>query len=86
MVMLIPSVLFLGPKIICATVINGLGKQKTLMISSIIDGITGLALTYILVGKFGIYGFILANCLQDITAFAVHFVLCKRFIKGMKSN
>lgn len=36
--MLIPSVIFLGLSQVSKTVLNGLGKQKTLMITSIIDG------------------------------------------------
>lgn len=82
MVLLIPSVIFLGLKQICATTLNGLGRQKELTFASVLDGVCGLALTFILAQKFGIYGFIAANCLQDIAAFAVHFILCKKHIKG----
>ncbi len=81
MVMLIPSVIFLGLSQVSRTVLNGLGKQKTLMVTSTVDGFFGLSLTYIFVWRFGIYGFILANCLQDLLAFVMNVSLCVYHIK-----
>ena len=81
MVMLIPSVIFLGLSQVSRTVLNGLGKQKTLMVTSTVDGALGLLLTYILVWRFGIYGFILANCIQDLLAFIMNFSICIYQIK-----
>lgn len=81
MVMLIPSVVFLGLSQVSRTVLNGLGKQKTLMITSTVDGALGLLLTYIFVWRFGIYGFILANCIQDFLAFFMNFSICLYQIK-----
>jgi len=81
MVMLIPSIIFLGLSQIARTLLNGLGKQKTLMATSIVDGCFGLGLTYILVWRFGIYGFILGNCIQDFLAFIINFSLCIKEIK-----
>ena len=81
MVMLIPSIIFLGLSQVARTILNGLGKQKTLMITSIIDGAFGLSLTFFLVRKFGIYGFILGNCTQDFLAFIINFSLCFKEIK-----
>lgn len=69
MVMLIPSVLFSGLNQVSSTMLNGLGRQKRLMINNIIDGCLGLLLTYLLVWRFGIYGFVVGNCIQDILAF-----------------
>lgn len=81
MVMLIPSIIFLGLSQVARTILNGLGKQKTLMVTSIIDGCFGFLLTYFLVRKFGIYGFILGNCVQDFLAFIINFILCFKEIK-----
>ncbi len=81
MVMLIPSVIFLGLSQVSRTTLNGLGKQKTLMVTSVIDGSLGLLLTYILVWRFGIYGFVLGNCIQDLLAFIINFSLCLHYIK-----
>lgn len=81
MVMLIPSIIFLGLSQVARTVLNGLGKQKTLMITSIIDGSIGFILTVVLASKFGIYGFILGNCIQDLLAFITNFILCFIAIK-----
>jgi len=81
MVMLIPSVIFLGLSQVSRTVLNGLGKQKTLMITSVVDGAFGLVLTYILVWKFGIYGFVAGNCIQDFIAFVINFLICTHQIK-----
>jgi len=52
----------------------------------VLDGFTGLLLTFVLARKAGIYGFIGANCLQDIAAFAVHFILCAKYIKKGESK
>ncbi len=81
MVLLIPSIIFLGLSQTARTLLNGLGKQKTLMVTSIIDGSFGLILTYILVWRFGIYGFIIGNCLQDFLAFIINFFLCIKELK-----
>ena len=81
MVMLIPSIIFLGLSLVARTVLNGLGKQKTLMVTSIVDGCFGFLLTLFLVTKFGIYGFILGNCIQDFLAFTINFFLCFNAIK-----
>lgn len=81
MVVLIPSVIFLGLSQVSRTVLNGLGKQKTLMLTSTVDGMFGLLLTYIFVWRFGIYGFILANCIQDLLAFIMNFSICLYQIK-----
>lgn len=81
MVMLVPCVLFSGINQVCSSTLSGLGKQKTLMITSIIDGSVGLLLTLLLVRSFGIYGFILGNCIQDLLAFAVNFYICLRCLK-----
>ncbi len=81
MVMLIPSIIFLGLSQVARTVLNGLGKQKTLMVTSIVDGCFGFLLTFFLVTRFGIYGFILGNCIQDFLAFIINFILCFRAIK-----
>lgn len=86
MVLLIPSVIFLGLKQICATTLNGIGRQKALTFASVLDGVLGLLLTFVLARKAGIYGFIGANCLQDIAAFAVHFILCAKYIKKGESK
>jgi len=80
--MLIPSVIFLGLSQVSRTTLNGLGKQKTLMVTSVIDGSLGLLLTYILVWRFGIYGFVLGNCIQDLLAFIINFSLCLHYIKN----
>ena len=85
MVMLIPSVIFLGLSQVSRTMLNGLGKQKTLMVTSVIDGFFGLLLTYILVWRFGIYGFVVGNCIQDLLAFIINFSLCLRYIKKSDS-
>ncbi len=82
MVMLIPSVIFLGINQICRTTVMGLGKQKTLMATSILDGAVGLLLTLLLASRYGIYGFIAANCLQDLLAFTVNFIICIICLKG----
>ncbi len=84
MVMLIPSVIFLGLSQVSRTVLNGLGKQKTLMLTSVIDGSVGLILTYILVWRFGIYGFVVGNCIQDILAFILNFSLYLYHIRKIK--
>lgn len=84
MVMLIPSVIFLGLSQVLRTMLNGLGKQKTLMITSVIDGSLGLLLTYILVWRFGIYGFVLGNCIQDFLAFIMNFFICIYHIKNIR--
>jgi O-antigen/teichoic acid export membrane protein len=84
MVMLIPSVIFLGLSQVSRTALNGLGKQKTLMITSTVDGALGLFLTYIFVWRFGIYGFILANCIQDFLAFIMNFSICLYQIKNIR--
>lgn len=81
MVLLIPSIIFLGLSQTARTLLNGLGKQKTLMVTSIVDGSFGLILTYILVWRFGIYGFILGNCLQDFLAFIINFFICIKELK-----
>ena len=81
MVMLIPSTIFMGLNQICRTTVMGLGKQKTLMVTSIIDGLIGLGLTLLLVRRFGIYGFILGNCLQDMLAFSLNFFFCIFYLK-----
>ncbi len=84
MVLLIPSVIFLGLSQVSRTVLNGLGKQKTLMVTSTVDGFVGLILTYIFVWRFGIYGFILANCIQDLLAFVLNFSICLCRIKNIR--
>lgn len=84
MVMLIPSIIFLGLSQVSRTLLNGLGKQKTLMVTSVVDGCFGLGLTYFLVWRFGIYGFILGNCIQDFLAFVINFSLCIREIKKVR--
>ena len=81
MVLLIPSIIFLGLSQTARTLLNGLGKQKTLMVTSIVDGSFGLILTYILVWRFGIYGFILGNCIQDFLAFIINFFICIKELK-----
>ncbi len=72
MVMLIPSVLFTGINQVCASTLSGMGRQKTLMAISIIDGCIGLLLTVLLAGTFGIYGFIIGNGIQDALAFLMY--------------
>ena len=84
MVMLIPSVIFLGLSQVSRTVLNGLGKQKTLMLTSVVDGGVGLILTYILVWRFGIYGFVIGNCVQDFLAFLMNFTICLYQIKNIR--
>ena len=80
-VMLIPSVMFSGINQVCSSVLNGLGKQRVVMTNCIIDGIIGLFLTFVLVGKFGIYGFIAGNCIQDAAAFITNFICAMHFIR-----
>ena len=86
MVMLIPSVLFSGLNQVSGTMLNGLGRQKRLMINNIIDGCLGLLLTYLLVWRFGIYGFVVGNCIQDILAFLMNFSSAVHFIKKEKQS
>lgn len=80
-VLLIPCALFCGMKQICSATLNGLGRQKWVAVLSIADGTLGLLLTLLLAGKYGIYGFIAGNCVQDLIAFALSFALCVKFIK-----
>lgn len=84
MVMLIPSIIFLGLSNVSRTLLNGLGKQKTLMVTSIVDGMFGLILTFFLARSFGIYGFILGNCIQDLLAFLLNFTLCLRELRTLQ--
>ena len=69
MILLLPSVLFSGVRQVAATVLGGLGRNKTLMALNIADGIFGILLTVLLVFPFGMTGFLLANGIQDLTAF-----------------
>ena len=85
MVMLIPSIIFLGLASVSRTLLNGIGKQKTLMVTSILDGFFGLLLTFFLARSFGIYGFIIGNCVQDMLAFVLNFSLCVRYMKKLYS-
>ncbi|MBR2860554.1 MAG: oligosaccharide flippase family protein [Clostridia bacterium] len=84
MVMLVPSVIFLGLSHMCRTTLNGIGKQKTLMVTSIIDGAFGVILTFLLARKFGIYGFVMGNCIQDALAFLINFSLCISYFRKEK--
>ena len=80
MIMLIPSIIFLGLNHSVRMVLSGLGKQKALMTTAIIDGAIGLILTCILVRFFGIYGFIFGNVLQDTLAFIINLCLYFKYI------
>lgn len=85
-VLLIPCTLFCGMKQICACTLNGLGRQVSLTVLSVLDGVFGLVLTLLLVGKYGIYGFIFGNCVQDFFAFILTFGFCVKYIKKGESK
>jgi Na+-driven multidrug efflux pump len=54
------------------------------MLTSVVDGGVGLILTYILVWRFGIYGFVIGNCVQDLLAFLMNFTICLYQIKNIR--
>lgn len=81
MILLLPSVLFSGVRQVAATVLGGLGRQKTLMILNVADGFFGILLTVLLVFPLGMTGFLLANGVQDLTAFLLTFGFARRAMK-----
>lgn len=86
MLALLPSVLCLGPAQMFSSALTGMGKVKNVLYLSVADGATGFLLTFILASKFGIFGFIAANCLQDILALLLNAVTFFYFIKKDKKQ
>ena len=86
MIALLPSVLCLGPAQMFSSALTGMGKVKNVFYLSVADGAIGFVLTFFLASSFGIFGFILANCLQDILALLLNSITFFYFIKKEESK
>lgn len=86
MLALLPSVLCLGPAQMFSSALTGMGKVKNVFYLSVADGAIGLVLTFFLASSFGIFGFIAANCLQDILALLFNSMTFFYFIKKEESK
>lgn len=81
MIALLPSVLCLGPAQMFSSALTGMGKVKNVFYLSVADGAIGLVLTFFLASSFGIFGFIAANCIQDILALLFNSITFFYFVK-----
>lgn len=86
MICLIPSVISLGTAQMFSCALTGMGKTKITFALSVADGLLGLALTVLLAGKYGIYGFIFANCVQDVMALILNGIMFFKFTGGKNEN
>ncbi len=81
MLALLPSVLCLGPAQMFSSALTGMGKVKNVFYLSVADGAIGFVLTFFLASSFGIFGFIAANCLQDVLALVLNSITFFHFVK-----
>ena len=86
MLALLPSVLCLGPAQMFSSALTGMGKVKNVFYLSVADGAIGFVLTFFLASSFGIFGFIAANCLQDILALLLNSATFFYFVKKDKNQ